>query len=114
VPYLHLQTWGRPFLWEEAHILSCPEIEFFLRIICSEKYRIERLSKLLDLEENEAEKVLHQIDQEQRAFFKKAFGRKDASPYEFDVVINSDFFNGPQGAAEVIACAFKEKFAAYF
>jgi hypothetical protein len=55
---------------------------------------------------------LHQIDHEQRAFFKKVFGRKDASPYEFDLVINSDFITEPSGAAEVIECAFKEKFAA--
>ena len=100
------------FVGGGTHLILPRDRVLAVRIICSEKYRIERLSKLLDLEENEAEKVLHQIDQEQRAFFKKAFGRKDASPYEFDVVINSVFFNKPQGAAEVIACAFKEKFTA--
>ena len=54
---------------------------------------------------------MHQIDQEQRAFFKKAFGKKDASPSEFDLVINTDFIADPDGAAEVIKCAFKEKFS---
>ena len=100
------------FVGRGTHLILPRDRVLAVRIICSEKYRIERLSKLLDVEENEAEKVLHQIDQEQRAFFKKAFGRKDASPYEFDVVINSDFFNGPQRTAKVIECAFKEKFLA--
>ena len=82
------------------------------RIICSDKYRIERLADILDVEEKEAKKLLHQIDQEQRAFFKKAFGKKDASPYEFDLVINSDFIAEPSEAAKIITQAFKEKFAA--
>jgi hypothetical protein len=73
---------------------------------------MERLADILHVEETEAEKLLHQIDREQRAFFKKAFGKKDASPYEFDLVINSDFITNPDGAAEVIKCAFKEKFSA--
>jgi cytidylate kinase len=102
------------FVGRGAHLILPRDRVLAVRIICSEKYRIERLSKLLDVEEIEAEKLLHLIDQEQRAFFKKAFGRKDASPYEFDVVINSDFMAEPQGAAEVIACAFREKFAEYF
>jgi cytidylate kinase len=80
-------------------------------IICSDEYRMERLVKILDVEETETEKLLHQIDKEQRAFFKKAFGKKDASPYEFDLVINSDYITEPGGAAEVIKCAFKEKFS---
>jgi hypothetical protein len=31
-------------------------------------------------------------------FFKKAFGKKKASPYELDLVINSDFIAKPDGA----------------
>ncbi len=81
-------------------------------IICSDEYRIARLADIFDVEETEAGKLLHQIDQEQRAFFKKAFGKRDAPPYEFDLVINSDFITEPGGAAKVIVCAFKEKFAA--
>ena len=33
-------------------------------IICSDKYRLERLADILDVEESEAEKLLHQIDHE--------------------------------------------------
>jgi len=100
------------FVGRGIHLILPRDRVLAVRTICSDKYRIKRLADILDVEEDEAEKLLHHIDREQRAFFKKAFGRKDASPYEFDVVINSDFFNGSQAAAEVIACAFKEKFAA--
>jgi hypothetical protein len=100
------------FVGRGVHLILPRERVLAVRIICSNEYRIERLAGILDVEETEAEKLLHQIDREQRAFFKKAFGKKDASPYEFDLVINNDFITDPDGAAEVIVCAFKEKFAA--
>jgi cytidylate kinase len=100
------------FVGRGAHLILPRDRVLAVRIICSPKFRIERLSKLLDVEETEAEKLLHHIDQEQRAFFKKSFGKKDASPYEFDLVINSDFISEPRAAAELVAQAFKEKFAA--
>jgi hypothetical protein len=100
------------FVGRGAHLILPRDRVLVARIICSDEYRIARLAGILDVEETEAEKLLHQIDYEQRAFFKKVFGRKDASPYEFDLVINSDFITEPSGAAEVIECAFKEKFAA--
>ena len=100
------------FVGRGAHLILPRDRVLAVRIICSDKYRIERLADILDVEEREAEKLLHQIDHEQRAFFKKVFGKKDASPYEFDLVIDSDFITGPAGAADVIKCAFKEKFSA--
>lgn len=35
----------------------------------------------------------------QRAFFKSVYGKKDASPYEFDRDINCDYLLEPQWAA---------------
>jgi len=99
------------FVGRGTHLILPRDRVLAVRIICSDKYRIKRLADILDVEENEAEKMLQRIDQEQRAFFKKAFGKKDASPYEFDLVINSDFISGPHTAAEVVAKAFTEKFA---
>nr|CAI78632.1 hypothetical protein [uncultured delta proteobacterium] len=37
------------------------------------------------------ENDIDQLDKEQRDFFKKVYGKKDASPYEFDIVINCDY-----------------------
>jgi len=99
------------FVGRGAHLILSRDRVLAVRIICSDEYRIARLADIIDVEETEAEKLLHQIDREQRAFFKKAFGKKDASPYEFDLVINSDFIADPDEAAEIIKCAFKEKFS---
>jgi cytidylate kinase len=81
-----------------------------VRIIASNHTRVSRLTKILALEAKDIQKVLNQVDQEQDEFFNKAFGKKEASPYEFDIVINCDFIASPQGAAEIVARAFKEKF----
>jgi hypothetical protein len=47
---------------------------------------------------------------EQRNFYISVYGKKDASPYEFDLVINSDYINEPRMAAEIVDTAFKQKF----
>ena len=100
------------FVGRGVHLILPRERTLAVRIICSDEFRVARLAGILDVEELEAEKLLTQVDREQHAFFKKAFGKKDASPYEFDLVINSDFIPDPGKAAEIIAQAFKGKFAA--
>ncbi|MGD8764655.1 MAG: cytidylate kinase-like family protein [Desulfobacteraceae bacterium] len=98
------------FVGRGIHLILPRDRVLAVRMICSDQYRIERLGKMLDVEENEAEKLLGQSDKEQRAFFKKVFGKKDASPYEFDLVINCEFISDPHGVAEIIAQAFNQKF----
>jgi hypothetical protein len=100
------------FVGRGSHLILPRDRVLAVRIICSDKYRISRLANILDVEEDEAEKLLSQIDKEQRDFFKKAFGLKDASPYEFDLIINSDFITSSLASAEIVAKAFKEKFIA--
>jgi cytidylate kinase len=100
------------FVGRGIHLILPRDRVLAVRIICSDECRISRLANILDVEENEAKKLLPQIDKEQRDFFKKAFGLKYASPYEFDLVINSDFITSPLGAAEIVSKAFKEKFIA--
>jgi len=100
------------FVGRGIHLILPRDRVLAVRIICSDEYRISRLANILNVEKNEAKKLLVQIDKEQRDFFKKAFGLKDASPYEFDLVINSDFITSPLASAEIVALAFKEKFMA--
>ncbi len=99
------------FVGRGTHLILPRERVLAVRFICSNDYRIERLARILDVEEKEAQKILGKIDKEQRDFFKKAFGKKDASPYEFDMIINCEFITEPQQAAEIVALAFKKKFA---
>lgn len=100
------------FVGRGIHLILPRDRVLAVRVICSDRTRISRLAKILDLEEKEVQKILNHSDKEQSEFFKKAFGKKDASPYEFDIVINSDFITSPEGAAEIVALAFKEKFLA--
>jgi len=68
------------------------------------------LAKIFNVQKKEAESKLDQIDKEQKEFFKTVYGKKDASPYEFDIVINFDYISEPQWAAEIVLQAFKAKF----
>ena len=81
------------------------------RFICSDKYRIERLAKIFKVKEEEVEKKLDDIDREQSDFFKRVYGLREASPYEFDMIINCDYIKEPAWAAEIVARAFHEKFS---
>ncbi|MGD8303234.1 MAG: cytidylate kinase-like family protein, partial [Desulfobacterales bacterium] len=102
---------GTIFVGRGIHLILPRDRVLAVRIICSDEYRINRLAEILDLEKKEIQKLLSQIDQEQRSFFKKAYGKKDASPYEFDIVINANFITRPQMAADIVAEAFNQKFA---
>jgi hypothetical protein len=93
-----------------AHLLLPRERLLAVRIICSKEYRVERLARILNIEPEEARGRVDQIDKEQRDFFKRTYNKKDALPYEFDMVINCDFINTPASVAQIIATAFQEKF----
>jgi cytidylate kinase len=101
------------FVGRGTHMLLPRERLLAVRFIASKEQRVKRLAKIMDVDEREAETKLEQIDREQRDFFKKVYGKKDASPYEFDLVINCDFISDPKWAAEIVAQTFKEKFEAH-
>jgi cytidylate kinase len=99
------------FVGRGTHLILPRERVLAVRFICSDEYRIRRLAEVLDyLDMEEVKKILDQIDKEQRDFFKKAFGKKDATPYEFDLVINCDYIKNPNWAAEIVIQAFNKKF----
>jgi hypothetical protein len=99
------------FVGRGAHLIIPRDRVLAVRFICSDEHRIKRLSRILKVKEKEAADKLPQIDKAQREFFKKAFGKKDAVPYEFDMVINSDYIKNTKDAAEIVELAFKKKFA---
>ncbi|MGA8280571.1 MAG: cytidylate kinase family protein [Desulfobacterales bacterium] len=81
-----------------------------VRCICSKDHRVKRLAKILKVPKSEAAKKLDEADKVQREFFRKVFKRNDASPYEFDLVINMDFIGKPKWAADIVKTAFRAKF----
>jgi hypothetical protein len=98
------------FVGRGVHLLLSREKVLVVRIISSVKSRIQRLVSLMNISKEEAAKQIRELDQQQTAFFKEVYNKKDASPYEFDLVINCDYVKEPRSVAEIILSAFKGKF----
>jgi cytidylate kinase len=98
------------FVGRGIHLILPRDRVLAARIICSDDYRIHRLAEMLDLDEDAAGRTLKQVDREQKNFFKKAFGKKDAPPAEFDLVLNCDYLYDPEWIAAVVATAFEKRF----
>jgi len=98
------------FVGRGTHLILPRDRVLAVRFICTNTHRINRLVKMLKCTPDAAREKLEELDKIQQGFFKKVFGKKDASPYEFDMVINCDFFTRPEDAADIVECAFKRKF----
>jgi cytidylate kinase len=98
------------FVGRGTHLLLPQDTVLAVRFISSKEHRIRRLVNLLGITDQEAEDRLEQSDKEQRAFYRKVYGRKDASPYEFDLVINCDYITQPAWASDIVEKAFQRKF----
>jgi cytidylate kinase len=102
------------FVGRGTHLILPRNRVLAVRLICSDTFRVARLASLLGVKTDEAVKTLAKIDREQKAFFKKAFGKKDAPASEFDLVVNFDHLNDPRLAADLVKRAFRSKFAEEF
>jgi cytidylate kinase len=98
------------FVGRGVHLLLSREKVLAARIISSERFRVQRLVSLMNISKEEAAKQICELDRQQAAFFREVYNKKDASPYEFDMVINCDFIKEPRFVAEIILSAFREKF----
>jgi len=98
------------FVGRGVHLLLSREKLLAVRIISSVQFRVQRLASLLNISREEAAKQIRELDQQQTAFFREVYDKKDASPYEFDLVINCDYIKDPKSVAEIILSAFREKF----
>lgn len=98
------------FVGRGAHLILPRERVLAVRCICSDEYRARRIADLMRITPAEAERKLPGIDKDQAAFFKKVYNKKMASPYEFDMVVNLDYFATPGDVADIVALAFDKKF----
>ena len=98
------------FVGRGVHLLLSNEKLLAVRIISSVQFRVQRLVSRLNISKEEAANQIRELDQQQTAFFKEVYNKKDASPYEFDLVINCDYIREPRWVAEIILSAFREKF----
>jgi cytidylate kinase len=98
------------FVGRGAHLVLPRERTLAVWFISSMSYRATRMATILNIQEKEAEGRLEQIDKEQRDFFNKVFGIKEVSAEQFDLVINCDYFQDPESAADIVQTAFQIKF----
>jgi hypothetical protein len=98
------------FVGRGAHLVLPRERTLAVWFIGSKAYRATRMAALLNIQEKEAEGRLDQIDKEQRDFFNRVFGIKEVSADQFDLVINCDYFQDPESAADIVQNAFQIKF----
>jgi cytidylate kinase len=98
------------FVGRGTHLILPRNTVLAVRLVCSKAYRIDRLAKMLKIGTSKAEKQLKTIDSEQHDFFKSVYNKKEALVDEFDLVINRDHFDGAFEAAQIVACAFEQKF----
>lgn len=100
------------FVGRGAHLILPRERVLAVRCIGSDDYRAKRIADIMHISKAEAKKKLSGIDKEQSVFFKKVFGKKVATPYEFDMVMNLDHFANPGDVADIVTLAFNKKFKA--
>jgi len=98
------------FVGRGTHLILPRDRVLAVRFIGGREHRIKRLARILNVKEQEADSKLDKIDREQRDFFKKVYGKKEASPYEFDLVFNFDYISNPQWASDIVEKAFQVKF----
>lgn len=98
------------FVGRAAHLILPRDKVLAVRFISSKEHRVKRVAQILQVEIGTAEKILKEKDKYQQNFFKKTFQRNEASPYEFDLVINCDYFCDPQWAADIVYNAYRSKF----
>lgn len=98
------------FVGRGIHLLLDRDQVLAVRFICSDAFRARRLGDILGVAGEDVVQELDRIDKEQRDFFKSVYGKKDASPYEFDLVINCDHIREPRQGANIVIKAFQEKY----
>ncbi len=98
------------FVGRGAHLVLPVEHTLAVRFVCSDEYRIDRIANIMNIPTSTAKSIIVKTDKDQKTFFSKVFGKKDATAYEFDMVINCDRITNPEDAADIVACAFGKKF----
>ncbi len=98
------------FVGRGAHLVLPRERVLAVRFISPRERRIKTLADMFNITEEAAEVKLDEGDTDRRNFYISVYGKKDASPYEFDLVINCDRINEPGVSAEIVEKAFQGRF----
>ena len=74
---------------------------FAVRLIASDKYRIQNLMRAHGLPLGKARQMMQQLDRGRRQFVRHFFHQDATDPHVYDLVVNVERF-GPEGTAEKI------------
>jgi cytidylate kinase len=99
------------FVGRATHLMMPRDRVLAVRFISSNEHRVKRVAGILGISEAEAGKKLDEEDRLQSEFYKKNFKKKEASPYEFDLVINRDYITEAEWAADLVERAYNLKFS---
>ncbi len=80
-----------------------------VRLIASEKVRIDKFAKRKDISVQEAKKQVHRIDTQRKEFIKKNYAADCSNPLQFDLMINTTDQTDEQ-TATIIANAINSLF----
>jgi hypothetical protein len=100
---------GAIFVGRGIHRILPRDKMLAVRFIAGRNHRIKRLGRIMKVSARDADKLIDQLDADQKRYFKKLFGRTQVLPEEFDLVINLDHISDPQWAADIVALAFAQR-----
>jgi cytidylate kinase len=98
------------FVGRGIHLMLPRNRVFAVRCISSIEYRIQHIAKSLKVTSAKARKIILQADAEQKEFFSRVHGKDQAVPEEFDVILNLDYVDDLNVAAEVLKTLFISRF----
>lgn len=96
------------FVGRGAHFILPPDAGLSVRLIASEKFRVERMAMILDSTPEQARRYVTDVDHDRREFVKRFFHRDVNDPHLYDLVINVERLGLP-AAADVIVEACRQR-----
>jgi cytidylate kinase len=98
------------FVGRGIHLMLPRNRVFAIRCISSIDYRVQHLAKSLKVTSTKARKIIQQADAEQKEFFSRIHGKDRAATSEFDAVLNLDYIDDLDVAAEMLKSLFSSRF----
>ena len=80
-----------------------------VRVVASRPERLNHIQDSMNVDADEAERMLERVENERRTFIRRHYGQDVTLSSHYDLIVNSATL-GAQGAAELIKSAYKSRF----
>jgi hypothetical protein len=98
------------FVGRGIHLMLPRDRVFAVRCISSIHHRVQHVAKSLKVSSVKARRIIEQADLEQKEFFSRVHGKSQALPEEFDVILNLDYTQDLNAAADAIKALLISRF----